>query len=110
MKCETCGKDSYVIYVGDCGRICCDCEDLRREIMARKKRWTYTEEKALIDNYNDKTIKELMAMFPGRDEDSINSKVKRLKAKGKIVGGKTEATIQRAYVQRGDDFIFTVDQ
>jgi len=45
-------------------------------------------------------------MFPGRDEDSINSKVKRLKAKGKIVGGKTEETIQRSYDQRGDDFIF----
>jgi len=78
--------------------------------MARKKRWTYTEEKLLIDKYSTTTIKEEMAMFPGRDEDSINSKIKRLKAAGKIVGGKTEETIQRAYEQRGDDFIFTVDQ
>jgi len=78
--------------------------------MVRKKRWNYTEEKMLIDNYSITTIKELMAMFPGRDEDSINSKVKRLKAKGKIVGGKTEEAIQRAYEQRGDEFLFTVDQ
>jgi len=78
--------------------------------MARKKRWTYTEEKLLIDNYSITTIKELMARFPGRDEDSINSKVKRLKAAGKIKGGKTEETKQRSYEQRGDDFIFTIDQ
>jgi len=74
--------------------------------MVRKKRWAYSEEKILIDKYSTTTIKELIIMFPGRDEDSINSKVKRLKAKGKIVGGKTEETIQRSYDQRGDDFIF----
>lgn len=73
--------------------------------MARRKSWSYSEEKVLIDNYNSKTIKELMAMFPGRDFDSINSKIKRLKAAGKIIGGKTEEAIQRAYEQRGDDFV-----
>lgn len=109
-KCDRCGKEDYVIYIGDWGHICPECEDLRRRIMARKKRWAYTEEKVLIDKYSITTIKELMAMFPGRDEDSINSKVKRLKAKGKIVGGKTEETKQRSYDQRGDDFLFTVDQ
>jgi len=31
-KCEKCGKESYVIYVGDWGHICPECEDMKREI------------------------------------------------------------------------------
>jgi len=38
MKCEKCGKDVYVIYINDWGRICPECEDTRREM-------EYTEDK-----------------------------------------------------------------
>lgn len=67
--------------------------------MARKG-WTYSEEKILINNYNTKTIKELKLLLPGRKMDSINSKIKRLKASGKIKDGKTEDTKDRSYIQR----------
>lgn len=68
--------------------------------MARRKKWSYSEEKLLIDNYADKTIKEFLKLLPSRDADSINCKIKRLKAAGKIVGGKTDETVDRAYKQR----------
>lgn len=68
--------------------------------MVRKKGWKFSEEKILIDNYNTSTILELEGLLPGRDADSINSKIKRLKSAGKIVGGKTEETRKRAYEQR----------
>jgi hypothetical protein len=56
-----------------------------------------------MDHYEKCTIKELEEMFPGRSRESINNKIKRLKRAGKIAGGKTEETIQRAYDQRGED-------
>jgi hypothetical protein len=79
-------------------------------IMPRKRPWLPSEKETLIDNYYDKTIKELMSLLPGRSEESINNQTKRLKAAGKISGEKSEAAIQRAYEQRGKDLIFTVDQ
>lgn len=78
--------------------------------MARRKGWSFSDEKKLIDNYHIKTIQELMTMFPGRSQESINNKIKRLKAAGKISGGKDENAVQRAYDQRGQDVFFTVDQ
>ncbi len=68
--------------------------------MVRKRGWKFSEEKILIENYNEKTILELEELLIVRDADSINSKIKRLKAAGKIVGGKTEKTRNRAYRQR----------
>lgn len=68
--------------------------------MARQG-WSYSEEKLLIDSYNDMTIKELEEILPKRNADMINAKIKRLKSAGKIDKGKTEKTIQRAYEQRG---------
>jgi hypothetical protein len=68
--------------------------------MTRKKGWRFSEEKILIDNYNHKTIIELQELLPGRDADSINSKIKRLKSSGKIVGNRTEEAKKRAYEQR----------
>jgi len=68
--------------------------------MARRKRWLPSEKKILIDNYHTKTIKELADMLKDRNADMINAEIKRLKAAGKIKGGKTEDTIQRAYYQR----------
>lgn len=70
--------------------------------MARKT-WLVSDEKTLIDNYETKTIVELMEMLPGRTQDSINTKIKRMKAAGKIKGGKDDDTKQRAYEQRGKD-------
>ena len=66
--------------------------------MARRRGWNYAEEKKLIDNYMKKTIQELMVMFPNRSQESINNKIKRLKAAGKIKGGKEEEVIQRSYI------------
>lgn len=77
--------------------------------MARRKGWRYSEEKILLDNYNIKTIKELEFLLPSRNADSINSKIKRMKAVGKIIEGKTDETKQRSYKQRKNNF-FTVDQ
>lgn len=68
--------------------------------MARKKRWRATDEKVLIDNYAVMTIQELMDLLPGYSQDSINSKIKRLKAAGKIKGKKELETIHRSYEQR----------
>jgi len=67
----------------------------------RHRRWSHTEMRVLIDNYNKFTIKELEALFPERSRESINNKIKRLKSIGKIKDGKTENTIKRAYDQRG---------
>lgn len=78
--------------------------------MPRTRKWNHTEIKKLIDNYNKKTIQELMVLFPGRSQESINNKIKRLKAAGKIKGGKEDEVKQRAYEQRGQDIFFTVDQ
>jgi hypothetical protein len=68
----------------------------------RRRGWSFTEEKVLIDNYHTKTIKELELLFPERSRESINNKIKRLKSAGKIAEGKTDDTVQRAYEQRGD--------
>lgn len=67
--------------------------------MARRG-WTYTEEKILLDNYRDSTIKELEKLLPSRTRDSINKKIKVFKASGKIKEGKSEEAINRAYLQR----------
>jgi len=32
QKCERCDKEDYVIYIGDWGHICPECEDLRRKM------------------------------------------------------------------------------
>jgi hypothetical protein len=64
------------------------------------KKWKHSEELLLINNYEDKTIKELLALFPDRTVDSINLKIKRLKASGKIKGTKSREAVNRAYAQR----------
>jgi hypothetical protein len=65
-----------------------------------RRTWTYTEEKILLDNYHDCTIKELEKLLPARSRDSINKKIKVFKAKGKIKTGKSVEAISRAYIQR----------
>lgn len=76
---------------------------------ARRKAWTYSENAVLIDNYEEKTIRELEDMLPGRSADSINCQIKRLKKKGKILGGKTADTKKRAYQQRHEDDVNKTD-
>ncbi len=79
--------------------------------MGRKKDWSSTEEKKLVDNYTKSTIQELMVMFPNRSQESINNKIKRLKAAGKIKGRKEEDVVQRSYDQRkGKEVFSTIDQ
>jgi hypothetical protein len=68
--------------------------------MARRRIWSYTEKQTLIDNYETKTIKELLDLLPGRNADMINAQIKRLKKAKKIEGSKTEEAVQRAYEQR----------
>lgn len=75
----------------------------------RRRGWSYSEEKVLIENYNKRTIKELEIMFPERSRESINNKIKRLKAAGKIKDGKTDQTVKRAYNQRGKTSFVMVD-
>lgn len=66
-----------------------------------RKGWKRPEEKLLIENYQTKTIQELIQMLGGqRNQDSINAKIKRLKAEGRIEGGKTEETVKRSLKQR----------
>jgi hypothetical protein len=61
------------------------------------KRWTFSEEKILIDNYEESTIFELIDMLPGRDLDSINCKIKRMRKQNKITTHKTPETVSRAH-------------
>jgi len=75
----------------------------------RRRGWSYTEEKVLIENYNKCTIKELEMMFPERSRESINNKIKRLKSAGKIAEGKSDDTVQRAYEQRGQQPFMTIN-
>jgi hypothetical protein len=73
----------------------------------KRRKWSFTEERVLIENYNKCTIKELEMMFPERGRESINNKIKRLKAAGKIAEGKTNDTVHRSYEQRGEQM--TID-
>jgi hypothetical protein len=75
----------------------------------RRRGWSHSETKVLIDNYPKSTIKELEALFPERSRESINNKIKRLKLAGKIKDGKTEDTVQRAYDQRGIESVMIDD-
>jgi hypothetical protein len=75
----------------------------------KRRGWSHTETKVLIEKYNTCTIKELELVFPERSRESINNKIKRLKAAGKIAEGKEENTIKRAYEQRGSNVIDDFD-
>ena len=75
----------------------------------KRRGWSYTEGRVLIENYNKCTIKELEMMFPERSRESINNKIKRLKAAGKIAEGKSEDTVRRAYEQRGQQPSMTIN-
>lgn len=69
-------------------------------MVKRRKKWKFSEEKILIDNYANKTIKELIELLPGRDQNNINMKIKRMKNQNKLIGGKSDDAKDRAYRQR----------
>lgn len=71
--------------------------------MTKSKAWGYSEKRALIENYNKLTIKELENMFPHRSRESVNNKIKRLKRSGEIKEGKSDDAVKRAYLQRGKE-------
>ena len=77
--------------------------------MVRKNPWLASEMRILMDNYDKCSIKELMLKIPGRSQESINNKIKRLKSAGKIVSEKDGIAVRRSYEQRGKDIFFTVD-
>lgn len=68
--------------------------------MVRTKSWSYSEEKFLLENYKELTIKELEEKFPNRSRESIYNKIKRLKRTGKLKEGIDEETRKRSYLQR----------
>ena len=68
--------------------------------MPRSKKWKFSEERILILNYASSTIKELIALLPGRDQNNINMKIKRLKKQNRLTDVKLSETITRAYKQR----------
>jgi len=86
-------------------------------IMGRRG-WHLKEEEFLIENYAIMTIKELKeglerltntGLNPNlpkrvRTPDSINAKIKRLKAEGKIEGQKEEKAVQRSLIQRRKNY------
>ena len=75
----------------------------------RRRGWHIKEEEFLIDNYAIMTIKELQSSLKDlsnrdRTPDSINAKIKRLKAEGRIEGQKDEVVVRRSLVQRRKDY------
>lgn len=68
--------------------------------MPKGRIWSYSEEKLLIEKYSKSTIKELEGLFPNRSRESINNKIKRLKAQNKLSDTKDKDAIDRAYQQR----------
>lgn len=68
--------------------------------MPRRRKWLGSETNILIDNYKTKSIKELMELLPTRSQDSINNRIKHLKAAKKIKEEKSQEAIDRSYRQR----------
>jgi len=74
----------------------------------RRRGWHLKEEEFLINNYETMTIKELRIGLKKlsnrvRTDDSINAKIKRLKAEDKIKGQKEQEAVTRSLIQRRRD-------
>jgi len=75
-----------------------------RMIMGRRD-WHINEEEFLKENYATLTIKELQLNIyklsgRNRSADSINAKIKRMRAGGVLEGYKEGDTVNRALIQR----------
>lgn len=73
--------------------------------MIRRRGWHLKEEEFLARNYATLTIKELKQKLEdlsgrNRSADSINAKIKRMKAEGKIEGQKEQDAVNRSLIQR----------
>lgn len=76
--------------------------------MIRRRGWHLKEEEFLAQNYAILTIKELKQKLEelsgrNRSADSINAKIKRMKAEGKIEGQKEQEAVNRSLIQRRKD-------
>ena len=76
--------------------------------MVRRRGWHLKEIEFLAKNYASMTIKELkneLERLSGhkRSADSINAKIKRMKAAGRIEGHKEQEAVNRSLVQRRKD-------
>lgn len=76
--------------------------------MIRRRGWHLKEEEFLSRNYAILTIKELKQKLEdlsgrNRSADSINAKIKRMKAEGKIEGQKEQEAVNRSLIQRRKD-------
>lgn len=74
-----------------------------------RREWHVKEEEFLIKNYEVMTIKEIITglyELSGRTRtaDSINAKIKRLKADGKITGKKHDEVVTRSLKQRRKNY------
>ena len=65
---------------------------------SKRQAWTLSEVQRLISNF-DKPIQELVEMFPKHSKPSIERKMTRLRADGKI-GNKSKETVKKAYAMR----------
>jgi len=73
--------------------------------MVRRIGWHLKEEEFLATNYANMTIKELLRGLENlsgrkRSADSVNAKIKRMKAEGKIEGYKEDEAVNRSLIQR----------
>ena len=68
---------------------------------AKRQAWTLSEVTKLIENY-DKPIQELIKLFPKHSKPSIERKMTRLRAEGKI-GTKSKETVKKAYQLRHEN-------
>ena len=69
-------------------------------------RWKKFEVRALVTLYTQFTTKELMQVFNGKSEESINAKIRRLKEDGVIKRNKDHKTRIRAMFQRRKENLF----
>jgi hypothetical protein len=60
------------------------------------KHWTKLETKALIMLYPKFTTRELKVIFPSKTQESISSKIRRLKKQGLITSNRDRETQIRA--------------
>ena len=71
-----------------------------------QERWKKFEVAALVTLYPQFTTKELMQVFNGKSEESINAKIRRLKEDGFITRNKDHKTKTRAMFQRRKKNLF----
>jgi hypothetical protein len=72
----------------------------RKDKKMSGNKWTEVEVDRLKRAYKVLTIKELLMLFPDRNAESINAKIKRMKENGEITGNKDRDVKKIAMKQR----------